>query len=791
MSFTNGVLRRYVRWVTDQPRLVIGAITVVAVLLGAEIRKLRIFLDPDRTLPASHPVIVLGNRITDVFGGKYVLLVSLEVKQGDVFNPTTLAKVQRITKKIGELPGVIPGNLLSLSAKNVKDIVGSAEGMQIDRVMPEIPRTAEAMEALRGRVHGNDIMNGLLVSADGKMTSVLSDYSSMEKLGGFSGLYRRIQEIAAPEQDANTEIHLAGLPVSLHWMGVYSGRMRFVFPLAMVTIALLLFFAFRTGQGVAIPLLTALLSVAWSMGMMGLLHIDLDPFNLMTPILILAVAAGHSVQILKRYYEEYGRLKDNKAAVIESTTQVGVAMLTAGLVAAAGFASLVTFKTTTIRAFGLLTASGIVAALIIEMTFIPALRVLLAPPGEEKARKESRRTIFDPLLEGISARIRAGKGGAIIGAFAVILIAAVALGSRVRTDNSLSALFSKGSPVIRDTLANNARMAGAYVMQVLVEGREPDALKDPQALRDMEALQEHISGLPNVGKAISLVDFMRKMNKAMHADDPAQEVLPATKDLVAQYLLLYSMSGDPGDFDRVVDFDYQRAVITIYVKKDNYAAAGKLMADIDDYVRKNLSRSSLTFQVGGGISNGIALSDVIIHGKVQNILQVSAIIFLAGCLVFWSILGGFLVLLPLIVAVLFNFGVMGASGIWLSISTATISAMALGIGADYAIYFLFRYREEMSRGADWDTALHVAMTTSGKAVLFVASSISLGYVCLVFSGFLIHIYLGVLVPTTMVVSSVGALTLLPALVHAIKPRFVSKLAPARTADPGASKGDGR
>lgn len=767
-------IRSYVTWITAHPWSVIVVVGLITVLLAVQMINLYIEIDPDRQLPPEHPLVVLGDKITRTFGGKFVVVVGLEVKEGDIYNPGTLAKVQRITAKVREIPGVIQSNVLSLSAINVKDIRGTAEGMKIERMMAMVPTTEEGLRTLRERVAQNDIVKGLMVSDDGKMTTIIVDFGSVDKAGGNTGIYNRLNEIIGPEKDDNTEFHLAGPPINLHWLSVYSGRMRYVFPIAIFLVGLLHYSAFRTGQGLAIPLVTAILSVIWALGILGLSRMPLDPYNIMTPILILAVGAGHSVQILKRYYEEYNRIHDNREAVIESTSRIGVAMLTAGFVAAGGFASLVTFETPSIRAFGMLTAFGILAALTIEMTFIPAIRTLLKPPDERHLLREKRRSEFDSIVESLSRWIIGGKGKIIALIFALLLIVACWGITLLKTNNSPSAFFSSGSSVIADLNAVNNKIAGAYVVQVLAEGKAEDALKDPQALKDIESVQNYASTLPDVGKGVSLVDFVKKMNKAMHADDPAYEVIPDSKELIAQYLLLYSMSGDPGDFDRVVDYNYQRAVVTLYVKKDSYAEVKELTTTLQTYIDTHLKQSDLSLKVGGGVVNAVALSEVIIHGKEKNILQVCCIIFLFSSFVFLSFVGGFLVLLPLVISVLVNLGIMGLSGIWLSIPTATISAMALGIGADYAIYFLFRYREEMAKSGDWNKALEIAETTSGKAVLYVASAITLGYCSLILSGFLIHVYLGILVPIAMVVASLGALTIMPSMVLFLKPKFLSR-----------------
>src|SRR3989441_6738304 len=151
---------------------------------------------------------------------------------------------------------------------------------------------------------------------------------------------------------------------------------------------------------------------------MGLVKVPMDAFNVTTPILIFAVAAGHAVQILKRYYEEYHRLARSgtmpasaasRQAVVESLTRVGPVMLAAGIVAGLGFLSLVVFEVATIRTFGVFTALGIFSALVLELTFIPALRSLLPPPGQRESRRETEHRIWDLATETIAGWVL-GRG---------------------------------------------------------------------------------------------------------------------------------------------------------------------------------------------------------------------------------------------------------------------------------------------------------------------------------------------------------------------------------------------
>jgi uncharacterized protein len=236
-------------------------------------------------------------------------------------------------------------------------------------------------------------------------------------------------------------------------------------------------------------------------------------------------------------------------------------------------------------------------------------------------------------------------------------------------------------------------------------------------------------------------------------------------------LLLYSMSGSIEDFDSLIDPSHRICALRVYLKEDSTRFGNELITRL----RRELPAvvpAGVRVSITGSLASSEAINEVMVHGKILNIVQVTAIILIVASVALRSLTGGVLVAIPLALAVLTNFGAMGLCGIPLDIGTSTISAMAVGIGADYAIYFLFRLREELSGGDGWSEAVERSLSTSGKAVLFVSSAIAAGYLTLCFSGFGYHIRLGTLVALAMAVSSAASLTVLPALVLAIRPKFL-------------------
>jgi hypothetical protein len=773
-------MKRYIESILKFRLLVIILTLIVTAFLGFQIKNLHVVIDPNTNLPQDHPYIIATNKIEKLFGSKNVIVIGVTPKEGDAFQPNVLKKIEEITKPLLATPGVIKENVLSLSARKAKWIKGTSEGMEVKPFIEEIaPQSPAGMDRLRQAVRLNPVFYNAIISKDEKTASIIVEIKDPK--GGYQGIMQKIRDIVDRQRDPSVEVAIGGWPVYGAELERYSQRMGFLFPLAVLFIGLIHYEAFRTFQGLILPLVTSLLAVVWGVGIMGLSGVAMDAFNASTPILILAVAAGHAVQILKRYYEEYHRLRQttrmnpreaNQAAIVESMTRIGYVMLTAGMVAALGFFSLIVFKMTVIKTFGIFTGLGIFSALILEMTFIPALRSFLPPPGVREEKREREERVWDRITAAFAGWIT-GPSRKTIYVITVLLLVLMMIGTyRVTIENANRQYFSKSLSFQKEDAALNKRLGGTNDLYLLIEGKDEDSMKDPKTLRAMDATQRFLEQEPFVGKTLSIADFIKRMNQAMHGDDPAYASIPDSKELVSQYLLLYSMSGDPQDFDTYVDNGYQSADIKVFLKTDNSIYLQQLLSRLTPFIAAHFG-DQVRVSVGGGAPSGAAMNEVIVRGKILNVLQIGAVIFIASSLVFGSLMAGLLVLIPLTLAVLGNFGLMGILGIRLNIATSVILAMTVGIGTDYAIYLIYRLREEISHGEGIEKAFQTTLTTAGKAILFVATAVAVGYGVLLFSfGFYIHIWFGMLTATAMFFSSFAALTVLPSLIYTFRPQFV-------------------
>jgi len=772
-------MKTWINFVVKNRIWVIGAVLLFTAALLSQFSRFQVVLSSDNMMPQSNHYVVTGNELENTFGNKYTVVIGITAKQGTIYQTPILEKVKRITSRLISTPGVIKVNVNSLAARKAKGIEGNEEGMIVRPMMEQVPRTPVDMAMLKKAVASVPAYEGILVSKDQKTTAIVAEFRENPK--GFRVIEQQVRAAVDPELDGSVEVTVGGLSIFLSLIERFSDRMGFLLPIAIVLIGLIHYEAFRTIQAAALPLITAILSVIWSLAFLVISHRPMEAFNASTSILILAIAAGHAVQILKRYYEEYAKLKAghqddnpkelNRKAVLNAMVKVGPVMLVACTVASLGFFSLTVFEIKAIRTFGIMTGVGILSAMVLELTFIPALRSMLPAPGEKESSRERTRTLWDRMIERIFFWVSERRSAVYTVAF--LVIAALSLGSYwLKVENSQRQYFFGNLQARQDDDKLNARLAGASTLYVLVDGGTDDSIKDPAVLNAMEHVQEHLAQDSRVGKTLSIVDFLKRMNQAMNADKPEFYRLPASRDLVAQYLLLYSNSGEPQDFDAYVDNGYRKADIQMFLKTDDSVALTEIVKNTQAYAESVLP-AGVRVEIGGGIASSLALNEEMIRCKVLNILQILGCVFLISALIFRSIQAGLLILVPLIAAVFVNFGVMGLIGIPLNIPTALVSAMAVGVGADYAIYLAFRMREELRSGVAESIGLRTAFLSAGKAAIYVSTAVAGGFGVLMFSwGFNMHLWMGFLVALAMLVSSFSTLTVFASLILTLRPKFI-------------------
>jgi uncharacterized protein len=754
------VLDRYVRWLVRHAWLVLVLVAVTTVFVASGMRKLRTEFNVEASLPASHPFVRIDQAIRKEFGGRRTVMMAVVPKSGDVWQPEVLGTVRDLTLAALRMPDIMSQNVVSVAAPSVRHVEDRGGSIEADYLMRDVPQTPEEMAALRARLESDPQLRGMLVTPDQQAALIVLDF--WEGPQSYE-IAQRVLDLIETMHDRPVDIYAAGEPMlALTDLG-QSALIGRRIPLVFVVISLMLLASFRNVQGMIIPMLTAVLSTVWALGLMGHTGIVIDAWNVAAPILLVAIAAAHSAQMLKRYVEEVARTGDNRTAVIESTVRMGPVMVAAGLTATLGFASLALFGVRSVANLGLSCAYGIGSAVLLEMTFIPALRAVLPAPRHTALGGGWTARVLESLQRAV---LRDGGRAVLVGTAVVLVISAIGI-LRIRTFGPTREYMPADSLARRHLEALERHFPGTVTLTVLYDGA-PSSTKSLPVLQHMVALQEEMERSPLVVRTASVADLVKTLHKTFNADDPTYR-LPDTQELVSQLLFL----GDSPAFERFVERSQSRAVVTAYLRSDDSALVGPLVRHLEQWVADHPPPDGERVLIAGGAGPTVlAVNEHTTYGKLLNMLVVLAVIYTVSSVIMRSPAVGLYVISPIVVTMIILFGGLGWTGVRLDMGSASVIAMAAGVGADYAIYFLYRLREEHRRLGDDIRAVGTAMQTSGRAVLFVASSIGVGFGCMAWSPYLGMKLFGTLMPAAMVISCLAALSIMPVLVLRLRPRFI-------------------
>jgi hypothetical protein len=735
-----------------------------------------------------------------------------------------LSIVKEFSEKIALLPGIkAVRNEDVASVATMDNITGTADGMAVDPFMKEVPQTAEELATLKKNLFNNPMYVDWLVSRDGTgfliMAKMESSQGTLEGVARRAAIYNTIREIIQAKK-------AAGVPEEFHVAG--RGAMEVTFsedarqdmgkfmPLVLVIVLGTLYLTYRSLRAMILPFLVVIPSVIWTLGTMAMAGVPMYFISTMMPVILLANAVAYAIHVLNRYYDELFEHPGISAteAVLATMHEIWLPVTFAALTTVAGFLSFLTASMVPLQFFGVFTALGIFVALIFSLTFLPAVLVMLPARLSRSLRRQAGRS-DDLSATGWTARTlaRIGRGVArrplLVWTPTVILISVCLAGLlRIGVDSSWIRSFHPRSPVrIADEVLRE-KFQGTLPTYVAIEGHAPDLLKDPELLQKLDRMQAEIETDPSVGGSLSIAEFLKRMNRVMNEDREEMEVVPTSHDLVSQYLLLYSFSGDPDDFDEVVDYDYRYANVAFYLRSDSTQDILRVINKIQDFAVREFGRAardgtdeskrdplSLRFgrwlggveptitgwETNSGFRIGFAgpgyfthrFNELVVAGQLSSLVTSLITVFLLTTIMFRSFTAGVINCIPITLVMVLCFGFMGLLGIPLEVGRSLTASMVIGSGIDYTIHFLNKYRVKVREGLTNPEEITVAtMVTSGKAIFFNAVVVIGGYLVFLTSNFSPNFALGAMVAVSMSACLAASMTVLPAVLNVLKPRFV-------------------
>jgi len=201
--------------------------------------------------------------------------------------------------------------------------------------------------------------------------------------------------------------------------------------------------------------------------------------------------------------------------------------------------------------------------------------------------------------------------------------------------------------------------------------------------------------------------------------------------------------------------------------KDSYA----VFREIEQYIAVNFPQD-VTVTIGGTTMVENSLNDLVVRSQIISIVFSVICVFIILAVSNKSMIAGLIGMTPLSISILLNFAIMGFTGIKLNLGTSMVGAVSVCTGIDYTIHFIESYKREYLANSGKDGFLQRVFLVSGKAIIINAVSVGAGFAVLLLSKFVMLSDFGMLVAFTMLSSALVSLTVLPALIALIKPKFI-------------------
>jgi len=263
------------------------------------------------------------------------------------------------------------------------------------------------------------------------------------------------------------------------------------------------------------------------------------------------------------------------------------------------------------------------------------------------------------------------------------------------------------------------------------------------------------------------------MNRSLNENKPSAYVIPDDENLISQYFLLYSASGDPTDFEEEIDYDYQTALVRARLDSARYQQSKVVIEEAQKYIEYVFNSDDIKATLSGRVNVDYHWLDTLLGTQFKSVLFALVLVWLLVSVSLRSLYGGTLAVIPVVLACLSVYAFMGVMGITLAVGTSMTAAIALGIGVDFSIHTLDRIKLLIKdEDVEPEHALSQLYPSTGRALLFSFVAVFVGFGILGLSYVPPLSKLGMLIAFSVLISFISSMTVLPALIKQLKPAFL-------------------
>ena len=760
-NFIDSIIR--FRWV------IVILIPLITFTMASSLKNLefegsyRIWFGEDSTILKNY------DRFREIFGNDDSIIIAFSSEDG-IFTKEALTSIDNITNKLWQTHYIARVDSITNYQYVHADPEYPDEVLVEDFIEEPEHYTKEELQKKRDIAIHEDIIAGKLISKDAKTTMIVGRMTP--KAGDDPQVSFKLRDavlkIIEPEAKKNGyKFHLSGGPIintSFIEIAQHDGA---TFTPAVILIAMiLLWIIFRKFSAMFLSISVVIFTFLIVLSIQVMLGFKLNNFTANVPVFVVAIGIADAMHILWIYIMARKKGMENIEAIHYSINKNFLAIFLTSVTTAVGFASLGISAVVPIKTLGIATASAALLAFVLTILFVPAFLAILNP--KIKHDENVKEADSHPLaLWYTHFLLRHAK---VLLLVSIVVFSALGFGVfKANVDSNVVKYFKEDVPFRQGIEYLQKNITGPMSYEIVVDSKVNDGIKDPEFLKTVERFyREFSSKFSDVRHINSLLDVIKKFNYVMNG----VKSVPDNQELVAQYLLLYSLSLPQGmEINDQMDIDERLLRVTASMNLVNTSKDLEMIEWIKDWWKE----TPYSAEVNGQTIMFAYMQHDVTNTLIESITLAVVLISIIMLLIFRNLKMLPLFIIPNILPIALVVGVMGYLGIDIDMGVAIAGAIIIGVAVDDTIHFMVKYIEARKRGDSLEDALKYVMSYAGGAIIFTTIVLSLAFLVFVFSEFNPNYHFGIVTASALIIAVIVDLVALPSFLVLVDNRKRSLL----------------
>lgn len=710
-----------------------------------------------------NPQLLEFETLQDTYTKQDNVFIMLEPKTGDVFNKEFLGALKELTEQSWQIPHSIRVD----SITNFQHTYAEQDDLIVIDLVDDVENLSNKdLVYIKNVALSEPLLVHRLVSASSEAAAVniTIELPGVNEIKEGPEVVTYVREMVKQFEQSHPEINVYSTGIVMMnnaFPEASQNDMKSLIPFAFAAIIIGLFLFLRSVSTTISALVVIMLSIMMGMGTAGWLGFKLTPPSASAPIMILTLAVADCVHFLTTFLHSMRNGMDKFASIKESLRLNFNPIFLTSLTTAIGFMSLNFSDVPPFRDLGNITAMGVIFAFVLSIFFLPALVAILpvkVKPGADRKTK---------LMKNIAEMVIA-KRKALLWGMGLIIVAFIALIPRNEINDRFVEYFDESIEFRQHTDYVTEKITGLYSVQFSLEAKSSGGISEPAFLNKMDGFTNWLRDQPEVMHVNTVSDTFKRLNKNMHGDDERYYKLPESRELAAQYLLLYELSLPYGlDLNDQINIDKSSTRLSATLQNLSTDQMLGFEQRSRDWINENAPDISMVASSPAVIFSHLAVRNIdsMLVGTLIALALISIILIFA----LKSFKLGLLSLIPNLTPIGVAFGIWAIFDSEIGLALSIVAGMTLGIVVDDTVHFMSKYlRAKREKNLTATDAVRYAFENVGSALLVTTVVLAAGFMVLSRSAFELNSAMGLLTAITIAIALIIDFLFLPPLLIALE-----------------------